>query len=192
MRTRWLIAFFHSSSLEVSLSLFADHLASRKAREVSLALRSSNSEHTGWEFEFLDSLSVHSCMLLLMWVCRVKYVSLLPLPGPRKACPDHLERLHRIPTDKTSRLFWDSFLSHYALQLPNVSLTGPSVAGIFLGIFSSWFRCTFWSFLAEIRRKLSPQILFLVRVILRRIFTSGVLRGQLLIEIWCIQLTRYF
>ena len=28
-----------------------------------------------------------------------------------------------------------------------------------------------------------PQILFLVRVILRRIFTSGVLRGQLLIEI---------
>ena len=84
MRTRWLIAFFHSSSLEVSLSLFADHLASRKAREVSLALRSSNSEHTGWEFEFLDSLSVHSCMLLLMWVCRVKSVSLLPLPGPRK------------------------------------------------------------------------------------------------------------
>ena len=151
MRTRWLIAFFHSSSLEVSLSLFADHLASRKAREVSLALRSSNSEHTGWEFEFLDSLSVHSCMLLLMWVCRVKSVSLLPLPGPRKVCPDHLERLHRIPTDKTSRLFWDSFLSHYALQLPNVSLTGPLVAGIFLGIFP-------WDifFITEIRRKLSP------------------------------------
>ena len=68
----------HWSSFEVSLSLFADHLASRKAREVSLALQSSNLEHTGWEFEFLDSLSVHSCMLLLMWVCRVKSVSLLP------------------------------------------------------------------------------------------------------------------
>ena len=59
--------------------------------------------------------------------------------GPRRVCPDHLERLHRIPTDKTSRLFWDSFLSHWTLQLPNVSSTGPSVAGIFLGYFLHGF-----------------------------------------------------